>query len=82
MSRFHCWPAGIAGYVKRARLESSCQNTRIMYKSAMRLARVGRLDQGLVGNAESTHVDRPKAEAPFVLNFGRYCNMLRILILD
>ena len=27
---------------------------------------LGRLDQGLVGNAESTHVNRPKGKAPFV----------------
>ena len=31
---------------------------------------LGRLDQGLVGNAESTHVNRPKGKAPRVL----YCN--------
>ena len=27
---------------------------------------LGRFDQGLVGNAESTHVNRPKGKAPLV----------------
>ena len=31
---------------------------------------LGRLDQGLVGNAESTHVDRPKGKASLVPNVG------------
>ena len=43
---------------------------------------LGRPDQRLVGNAESTHVDRPNGEAPFVPRSGRCCNMLRILICD
>ena len=35
----------------------------------------GRLDQGLVGNAESTHVNRPKGKATFVPEVGRCCNV-------
>ena len=38
---------------------------------------LGRLDQGLVGNAESTHVDRPKGKAPLVPDVGRYCNIIK-----
>ena len=40
---------------------------------------LGRLDQGLVGNAESTHVDRPKGKAPLALfhMYGRYCNTMK-----
>ena len=41
---------------------------------------LGRLDQGLVGNAESTHVNRPKEKAPLVPNVGRYCNIIKKLI--
>ena len=36
---------------------------------------LGQLDQGLVGNAESTHVNRPKGKAPVVPNVGRYCRI-------
>ena len=36
---------------------------------------LGRLDQGLVGNAESTHVNRPKGKATFVPEVGRCCNV-------
>ena len=38
---------------------------------------LGRLDQGLVGNAESTHVNRLKGKAPLVPDDGRYCNIIR-----
>jgi len=40
---------------------------------------LGRSDQGLVGNAESTHVDSPKGKA---LNVGRYCNILKEHIVE
>ena len=36
---------------------------------------LGRLDQGLVGNAESTHVNRLKGKATFVPEVGRCCNV-------
>ena len=35
---------------------------------------LGRLDQELVGNAESTHVHGPKGKATFVPEGGRCCN--------
>ena len=38
---------------------------------------LGRLDQGLVGNAESTHVNRPKGKAMLVPKVGRYCKFLK-----
>jgi len=41
---------------------------------------LGRLDQGLVGNAESTHVDRAKGKAPLVPKVGKYCNIVDILV--
>ena len=40
---------------------------------------LGRLDQRLVGNAESTHVDRPKGKATLVPKDGSYCNNSMII---
>ena len=34
---------------------------------------LGQLDQGLVGNAESTHVNRPRGKAFFVPRVSRCC---------
>ena len=36
---------------------------------------LGRLDQGLVGNAESTHVNRPKGKALLASWVGRCCKL-------
>ena len=38
---------------------------------------LGRLDQGLVGNAESTHVNRPKGKAMLVPWVGRCCKFFK-----
>ena len=37
---------------------------------------LGRIDQGLIGNAESTHVNRPKGKAPIVPKWGTLQQML------
>ena len=38
---------------------------------------LGRLDQGLVGNAESTHVNHPKGKAMLFAWVGRCCKFLK-----
>ena len=66
----------ITGYVFPSKATNSKVSQRVQRAGEGGLF-LGRLDQGLVGNAESTHVDRPKGKAPLVSNVGRYCKFLK-----